>query len=531
MPKIMKYELVLKELKKRNVVAPLTQLEREAKLYELERFKEMNKIEELEAKNNKAQGTRLNAELHMRKIKDNANKIDKQFSGLNDDEKGEAYRQLFEKEGIGYDPKTRTITMEKGMTFALDGKLKLEPSQFFQNMGWLPVAQRLNKLVKGFPFQDFFAQEMVEHGTQLMFYSDYAEADTLPAYEVPEGAEYVNKLYNPDIAKQFEEQYHTYLDYHKGLKIPSMALNDYTSRADIFLALVNDVAYQIARPIARDLAILKMQMIQNPKNISTGVDWDTLTADFTITYDSGESLVSQIANLVNDLQTTSRSFQPKAWWPEGATQGLEIGLEADKYQLIMDNKLETFLNMYVKAGLFNQDNLKFGVEKKVVSYKNSFENYIKAKTHQDKSLTDGTFYLILASPESAKVITMYEGSRSQELLVFFDVSHSYIRVGDAYNKNYPIFLIKVVAKDGKLPIPPLVAGGTMNIAGGSSGGVDKAYVDAGDAKSLADAEANTTTQITANNAKTFTPNADGSVKYNGTKDIDMNQHKLANVGE
>jgi len=46
--------------------------------------------------------------------------------------------------------------------------------------------------------------------------------------------------------------------------MPSIALNDFTSKESIFMALFDNYAFQVAHPIAKVLYGIRLGLIQNP---------------------------------------------------------------------------------------------------------------------------------------------------------------------------------------------------------------------------------------------------------------------------
>jgi len=158
------------------------------------------------------------------------------------------------------------------MENADEPNVNLGVSAIFQSLGLLPISQLLKMQDNSYPLGDLIPLETVKNGTELYFYTDFTDADDLKAYVVPAGADYVNKLYNVETGLTTEEQYRTTVDLHKGLLIPMIALNDFTSVPSIFIALYENVAFQVAHPMAKVLYKMRLQIIADPFNYLKALD-------------------------------------------------------------------------------------------------------------------------------------------------------------------------------------------------------------------------------------------------------------------
>lgn len=351
---------------------------------------------------------------------------------LNEAEKEAFFTAKFKGLGINYEKFSEAMTkLEASPT-------GLEPSQFIKELGWLPLAQELSRVDLTYPLANLIPIEIVPMGKKLVFYSDYLDADDLAAYKLP--ADYVKSLYDAGGTLNYEEAWKVYKDIHKGLKIPSIALNDFTSYTSIYLALLGDYSFHIARPIAKELYKMRLQMIQNPGKAADNFDWTTIVPDKTINAISGDDIILQLKDYFDELSVPSRTNQPDAWKPDGALVPLEINLNMQDYVLIAPHYWKNNLAVMVKAGTFHEKYLDLMPEIMPMPYTETFGEYGKAK---NVSTNYTKLKMFLVPKAKHKIIQMYQGVRAQPLLTFHDVMHAYTRVGESYDRNYPILCIEV----------------------------------------------------------------------------------------
>lgn len=388
----------------------------------------------------------VNGTIDGKQIVNDAKAIDEILSSMSEEEQADFLKQAFAKYGIseeGMEALHTEFSTFAQQARAIGGDLQLPVSQFFKNVGWLPIEQALKRIDATYPLSELFPMKLVKNGTKLVFYTDFSDSDNLPAYKLP--ADYVGTLYNADNSIVAEEQYNVFLDVHKGLKMPSISLNDFTSDSAIFLALMSNVAYQVARPIAKKMYQLRLQMLQDASNVKEGLDWNELTIDKKITFQSGlEDVLVQLKDYIDKLGQVSRTNIPDRWKVIGLDKNLEVSLDMNDYVLIMPNTLKNAIDVTLKAGRFHEKYLNVFPEILALDYKASFGDYIAATNIKDQ-LSDTVAFLVPKGKQ--EIIYQYDGSRSQPLLTFHDVLHRYVRVGYAWDKTQPIIAIQIKLAD------------------------------------------------------------------------------------
>jgi len=147
----------------------------------------------------------------------------------------------------------------------------LKPSQIFNNLGILPIEQMISITKKDYPLADLVPVEIVKNGVKMIFYADFKNTDELAAYEVPD--DYVGKLYQTDEAVADYETFFTNYDIHKGLLMPDSVLNDFTNSTSIWMAIFENVSYQLSHSINKKFYELRLKAIVNPlAKINTATD-------------------------------------------------------------------------------------------------------------------------------------------------------------------------------------------------------------------------------------------------------------------
>lgn len=383
--------------------------------------------------------TKIDGEIDRDKVIADTKAIEAELAKLSETDKVAFLRAAFDKYGINADGQKILMAEMAAIkqNAIVGGDLKLPQSQFWDKLGWLPIVQMLYRIDATYPLSNLFPIKEVKNGTELIFYNDFKDADDLPAYKLPD--DYVGKLYNADESISVEEQWSVYQDIHKGLKMPSIMLNDFTSNEAIFLSLMSNIAYQVARPIAKVLYKKRLQLVQDASQIKEKLDWTGITTDYTIEKSDEYQTLTELKNLFDTLSQVSRNL-PDRWRPNGLTQNLEIALNMSDYVAVVPNDFKNMLDVEMKSGRFNEKYLNVMPEILALNFKSSFGDYIGATNIKD-SRTDMQIFLVPKAKHH--IIQQYDGSRAQPLLTFHDVIHRYMRIGHDFNKNYPIISINV----------------------------------------------------------------------------------------
>lgn len=348
--------------------------------------------------------------------------------------------EAFRQRGIDEATQERVMKVIQGqIDAAVEPTVELEMSPIFNSLGWYPVLQTMIENDVQFNFlSKLMPIKVVENGKELKFYSDNSESDNIKGYEVPKTAqEYYDNFINEATAITTEEEWKTTLNIHKGILVPSIALNDFTSKEAIFLALYDNYTKQISTPINRAFYRLRLLILQDPKEMKN-VDWTKITIDKEITGTTVVEGWEKLKVYLDSLTQPSRKNQPTRYIPQGFTQPLELALNPSEMTLVLPLELKNYLELQVRAGLFNQKFVDISPTMQAIDYEKSFVEYTKS-TNVRKEANDCIMFLI--PKECVEIIQHYKSTRGQNLLVMFYVSHVFIRVGRAINKNKPVFNI------------------------------------------------------------------------------------------
>lgn len=314
----------------------------------------------------------------------------------------------------------------------------LEPSTIFAGLGILPIEQIVKVVDKSYPFADLFPIITAKNGKKLVFYSDFNEADDLAGYIVPD--DYVAKLYQPDEGIQTYEEWGTNINIHKGLLMPSIALNDFTSKTSIFMALFDNYAFQVAHPIAKVLYKIRLGLIQNPFNYSTPTDWNTLPIDKSFENTNAYQLLTDLKTYFKSLATVSRTNTPDRYKITGFSKHIENSVSPDNCVLIVPNEFTAYIDTQMRSGAFNQEYLNLIPEFVSVDYNKTFVEY-SAATNVKSDLTD--FVAFLVPRGSANILQHFKGTRAAPLLTLHSVIHTYHRIGRSIDKTKPVYNISI----------------------------------------------------------------------------------------
>lgn len=269
--------------------------------------------------------------LALTKVVENANKIDSHIENLDESEKIEYFKQLGEKDGINYNE-----IMAKGIPNTV--------SEIISGIDTALVEQVILNISMEYPLMNTVKEEKVRNGIKQMFYQDMKQTGNKSGFSPVE-----IKDYNQGRAPIFSETIKATTEISAGYDILSEMLNDITIKQSLFVALVNDYIYAIARPLAQKNYARLLSMLDNKDNFQQVLEFTKTTDE--VKNPQVKINAKELAEFVISAKTPNRKMLTKK--PKGATTNLQYKFDPKNAVVIMNRDYATNYTFDLKAGTFN----------------------------------------------------------------------------------------------------------------------------------------------------------------------------------
>jgi hypothetical protein len=366
-----------------------------------------------------------------RKVK----QIDNTISSFkNDADRKQFYDQALESFGIPED--------EQKKLYALDPN-KWTASDIIQSLGIYVIRQEVKNTSANYDKQipDWVRVEQVENGAVEYMYHDYFDADENPAYKDVELSDY-----NQGVNATTYEVYRATKNIHKGYDILDVRLNDIARNSSIFLAIMGDLQFNIARPIAKVIFRYKLQLIANPFTDLEmgGIDVSDVPADITINATDYLDFITQLNILSGaggELYYTSRNRDEREEWkPDGFENGQEITLDLDSTEIMIP--VEIYRDVVGNKdilGAYQLDKLELPTWRPF-SYDKTFKEYgLVTGINNSKE----NFDMFIKSGNALNLIVHYNLTKDIDTPVGKRVVNTYTRLGSAIDKRFRVYKVNV----------------------------------------------------------------------------------------
>ena len=292
----------------------------------------------------------------------------------------------------------------------------LDPSDIVKNIPVAIVEQEIIDLTLQYPLMENVTRKQWINGLATVFYKDYGQIDNKSGYD-----DVTISDYNESGFSQFKEVYQVDTNIHKGYDILDTILNDVTVTVGLFISLVNDIVYAIARPFAKELYSRFITFIDDDNN------FDEVIA-FKATDDAKEK-AKTIYNYVTSLKTPSRDNLKKM--PTGAIQPLEYSLEGKKMTMILNKTYASDYNYDLAANTFQLGKIELDFDTiKVLDFTKLAAYSLSTSTGKLAG-----YQVILIESGIYNEIVHYEASKVVDTPKLKKVLHRYLRIGSYRRKD------------------------------------------------------------------------------------------------
>lgn len=268
-------------------------------------------------------------------ILENANDIEQQVSDLDPNEKEEFFKQLGEKDGIDYNG-----LMKNG--------IPTTTSEIIANIPTAIVEQRVNDISIDYPLMGLVTSKMVRNGILQMFYKDTKTTGTKSGFK-----DVTMKDFNQGRYPQFTEILRVTEEISAGYDILDSILNDVTIQASLFVSLINDYVYAIARPLAEKNYERLLSYLDTTDNYMLIKEFTKATPDQLKSNPKIQTEINaqELAEFVILARTPNRINLTQK--PNGSPKILQHIFDPEKAVIVMNAKYATNYTYNLLANTFN----------------------------------------------------------------------------------------------------------------------------------------------------------------------------------
>lgn len=271
------------------------------------------------------------------------------------------------------------------------------------------IEQMVNKIVLDYPLVKYANIQQVANGIKQEIYKDFRDADSLSGF-----ADVTIADYNQGIEPLFTETYRADVEIHKGFDILSSVLNDVTLSAGLWVALVQDQLFAIARPFAKRIYEMVVTYLDTSANFDEQVQF---------TSDKILDKAKQMFIWLTKKKTPSRTNLVVK--PSGSSKALEYALKSGNAHLVLNSAFASDYSFDLRANTFNLGEITLDVKSIDVL---DFEEVAKySKVASGGTLKDQEVLVI--EDGVIQIITHYSASKEVNTPKLKSVFHRYDRLG------------------------------------------------------------------------------------------------------
>lgn len=292
----------------------------------------------------------------------------------------------------------------------------LPASQILTNLPVRVIDQMIVKVLVNYPLMGLVQKEMVTNGLKQIFYKDYRDTDDKSGFANVEIGDY-----NMGTEPVFQETKQVDTEIHKGYDLLSTLLNDVTVTVGLFVGLIKDFVYAIAKPFAKKMYARFVTFLD------TTTSYDEI---ITFTAADAKTKAKEVSNKLVELQTPSRNNLKKK--PDGSALALEYHLQSTNANLILNKKYATDYKYDLVAGTFQFGEIKLNVKSITVVDFDRLAEYTENSPATDilKGLE-----VILVEDGVYQEMVHYSATKQVNTPKLKEVFHRYDRLGNYRRKD------------------------------------------------------------------------------------------------